>query len=488
MTLRYYLTLTAAAVLSFLSGILFALFTNRLDLIPLILSIDIIALVFVNLAGGYVIFKPIRRLLQDGDLEPVSEQRIRVLAKWSATWVVALVMLRWAMMITATVLELPQGGLSEPANQIRIFSDLWWMALSAVYYPVLIYFAISDFVSDLRRKLFEERGINLKPRNARLQKELMAVFLILMLLPLVTVLMDIQLFEPAREAYGFDLASHITFDVITAIVVVVIAVFFVIRDLTRPIESLAEAVARVRAGDLERHNAVTTDDEIGRLAADFNELIDDVREREFIKETFGKYVPPSVVPKILADKGRLSGEVRTATIFFSDIENFTTIVEDMTPSQTIDMLNAYFSEVLDPIRKRGGVINALIGDAIFAAFNVPLDDDEHAKKAIEAAIEIQHMTRNQTFAGQRLRTRVGINTGDVVAGSVGSSDRMGFTLLGDEVNIAARLEQMNKELNSYILISDNTYELAKEFFEFESAGERSVKGKRERVPVYKVIY
>ena len=488
MTLRYYLTLTAAAVLSFFSGILFAFFTDRLDLIPLILSIDVIALVFVNLAGGHVIFKPVRQLLQGGDFKPVTERRIRALAKLSAIWVVALVMLRWAMMILATVLELPEGGLSEPANRVRIVSDLWWMALSAVYYPVLIYFAISDYVSDLRRKLFEDRGINLKPRGARMQTELMAVFLVLVLLPLITVLMDVQLFEPARAAYGFDLVSHISFDVITALVVVVIAVFFVIRDLTRPIVSLSEAVARVRAGDLERHYPVTTDDEIGRLASDFNELIDDVREREFIKQTFGKYVPPSIVPKILADKGRLSGEVRLATIFFSDIENFTTSVEDMTPSQTIDMLNAYFSEVLDPIRKRGGVINALIGDAIFAAFNVPLDDDDHAQMAIEAAIEIQQMTRNRTFAGQRLRTRVGINTGNVVAGSVGSSDRMGFTLLGDEVNIAARLEQMNKELNSYILVSDNTYKLAKNFFEFEAAGERSVKGKRERVAVYKVIH
>lgn len=226
--------------------------------------------------------------------------------------------------------------------------------------------------------------------------------------------------------------------------------------------------------------------EIEMLRETERQRLEAEQARDFIRDTFGKYVPTGVAETILEDEGVLHPELRTATILFTDIAGFTTIAETMAPADLLTMLNEYFAAVADAITRHGGVVNQFQGDAILATFNVPVEDPDHAASAVRAALDIHRIGSSRTFAGARLRTRIGINTGEVVAGSVGGENRLQYTVHGDAVNVAARLEQLNKEHGSAILLSESTYRLAGNGFEAEHVGEIPIRGKSETVDIFKL--
>ena len=204
-----------------------------------------------------------------------------------------------------------------------------------------------------------------------------------------------------------------------------------------------------------------------------------------------RFVPSEVAAQLKASETRIeagAGDVRETTIFFNDLEGFTTLSEGMSPVELISTLNEYFSAVTEPIVRHGGVINQYQGDAILATFNLPKALEDHAAGAVRAAIEIQHILASRTFgAGLRLVSRVGINTGIVVGGLVGAQDRLGYTVHGDDVNLAARLEALNKEHGTRIIVSERTRELAgPESFAFEALGTVTVRGRNQPVTVYRI--
>lgn len=182
------------------------------------------------------------------------------------------------------------------------------------------------------------------------------------------------------------------------------------------------------------------------------------------------------------------GEVREATIFFSDLENFTGLSESMDPTALISLLNEYFTLVTEPIERHGGVINQYQGDAILASFNLPNPLANHAAEALAAALEIQALLARRRFAGGALLgSRIGINTGVVIGGLVGNARRLGYTLHGDEVNLAARLEQLNKDYASRIIVSARTRELAAGVSaRFTDLGSCTVRGRQAPVRIYSV--
>lgn len=207
-------------------------------------------------------------------------------------------------------------------------------------------------------------------------------------------------------------------------------------------------------------------------------------------EELRRFVPDAVAEQA-AQASRLSagdGEVREATMFFSDIENFTGLSESLDPSALIGVLNEYFALVTEPIERHGGVINQYQGDGILASFNLPDALDDHAGSAIRAALEIQHLLARHRFSGGvELGSRVGINTGVVIGGLVGNEKRLGYTLHGDEVNLAARLEQLNKEYGTRIIVSARTRELAVDVDAgFHDRGEVNVRGRNAPVRVFEV--
>lgn len=206
-------------------------------------------------------------------------------------------------------------------------------------------------------------------------------------------------------------------------------------------------------------------------------------------EDLSRFAPRAVVRQMQSSDARMElghTEVREATIFFTDLESFTSIGESLSPPKLVQVLNEYFAVVSRPLEEFGGAINQFQGDAILASFNLPNADPRHAANAIHAALAIQEALRGRTFAGGTvLRSRIGINTGTVVGGLVGTPDRVGYTVHGDDVNIAARLEQMNKEHGTRILVSEKTCQAAgPENFPFRKIGAAAVRGRNSVVNVY----
>jgi PAS domain S-box-containing protein len=216
-------------------------------------------------------------------------------------------------------------------------------------------------------------------------------------------------------------------------------------------------------------------------------VIDSLRKRELMHETFGKFIPNAIVDRVIADAGILQPDLREATVLFSDIVGFTALTEHMDPRSIVHLLNEYFSLVTAPIESKGGVIHQFQGDAILATFNLPVQDSRHAANAVEAALEIQDTLDTYRFgSGSVLGTRIGINTGTMVAGTVGSSSRLGYTVHGDAVNLAARIEQENKRLGTRILITDATVREIGDEFQARAIGTISVPGRNKPVTVYTV--
>lgn len=274
---------------------------------------------------------------------------------------------------------------------------------------------------------------------------------------------------------------------IAILIAAVIAALGLARVTRRPILRLADAARRVRLGDLDGLESLppTRLRELGEATRAFNRMVDGLRERDMIRRLFGKYVPETVAAALVREGGTVRPQSARATILFVDLADFTAMSENMEPADIVEVLNSYFSAVVDILEAHGGVVTQFQGDAILAIFNVPIADPEHAANAVRAAVGIQRAVADNTFAGRKLACRIGINTGDVVAGSVGASGRLNYTVHGDAVNLAARLEQLNKEHGTTILISAATAELT-EGFDLRPMGSVPIRGKSAEVAIYTV--
>jgi adenylate cyclase len=207
-----------------------------------------------------------------------------------------------------------------------------------------------------------------------------------------------------------------------------------------------------------------------------------------IARDLSRFVSPEVAARITTGARELKpgdGEVRVASVLFTDIEGFSTISERLSPEQLVSMLNSYFAAVSEAIDRHGGVITQYQGDAMLITFNTLKDDPDHAANAVRTALAIQADTQARTFGdGIRLRTRCGINTGRIVAGAVGTRERLLYTVHGDEVNVAARLEQLNKTTGTYVLATENTVQAAGDAFAFDRVAEVTVRGRSQPTAVY----
>ena len=254
---------------------------------------------------------------------------------------------------------------------------------------------------------------------------------------------------------------------------------------SRPVKAIAAAARSVESqrldhiGELPASRVVEFDD----ANRSFNRMVAGLKERELIRETLGRFVPADVARALLSEGGELAPEQSEATVLFSDIMGFTSLTETLGAEGIVPLLNAYFEAMVEILEHYRGVVTQFQGDAILATFNVPVADPEHAANALRAATEMQARVHSREFAGQRIASRIGVNTGPVVAGAVGAKGRLSYTVHGDAVNLAARLEALNKELGTTILVSRATA-MSVEGFDLRPIGEVAVRGQSERVAVY----
>ncbi len=245
------------------------------------------------------------------------------------------------------------------------------------------------------------------------------------------------------------------------------------RRLSRPVVELEAAARRVAAGDLTA--TVTTvanpSDEVGRLKLAFNQMTEGLRERERIKATFKKYLAPPVVEYLLAhpEAQRPGGERKRVSVMFSDLANFTALAESLGPEALVRVLSTYLSAVSERVIARGGIVDKFVGDAMMAFFGAPVPLADHPVRACQAALD--HLATLDALSVNwkegrwpELAVRIGVNTGDVLVGNLGSDNFQDFTVMGDAVNLASRLVNANKDYRTRILATEAVWRDARDAF------------------------
>jgi adenylate cyclase len=268
--------------------------------------------------------------------------------------------------------------------------------------------------------------------------------------------------------------------------------FVVARTLVRPIRQLEGAMEQVEAGDLDVTAPVTSRDEIGQLAMSFNHMVEGLRREALVRDLFGQYVTPELAKAAIERRGQLDGELVTCTVLFADIRDFTGISEALPATRLIKILNEYFARMSAVVVEERGFVNKFGGDSLLAVFGTPLNPDpDHASCGVHAALRMQdalaEFNRGQNEAWlPQIVIGIGIATGDVVAGNVGSERKLEYTVIGDAVNVASRLQAMTKELGMPILANGETARAAVAVARFDRVAEVSVRGKARSVDVFSV--
>jgi len=285
--------------------------------------------------------------------------------------------------------------------------------------------------------------------------------------------------DMVKASYGAiaTIRSEQTQAVLTSAIVTLLAAIvglifanLVSGGIIRSVRQLLEGTRAVEAGRLDQSIDVTTGDEIGQLAAAFNRMVVQLRDNQRVRETFGKYIDPRVVEGLI-DRPNLTaaeGQRRVMTVLFCDLKGFTSLSEGMTPQGLVKVMNRYLSIMSEPIRSNRGIIDKYIGDGIMAYWGPPfVDEADHARFACLAALEMieriatlrQEISELLGVRGtpmEKCDLRIGVATGEALVGSIGSDVMMSYTLMGDVVNFASRLEGANKAYGTRNLVSERT--------------------------------
>ena len=375
----------------------------------------------------------------------------------------------WAMasLIWGVGWPLIAGEFSAPRAVRQIFG------IALVGGPIvaaIVFFNVERFWRGELPRLFPKGDLSaVEGPRLRVRARMVAIFLLTSLMPIAV--LSVAALTRAHAMLGADTQ---TAEAIIRNLILVVAVLAagglmvsvrlassVAGSVAGPLREVQSAMADVGRGSLDTRCAVVSNDEIGEVAEGFNRMVAGLREREQIRETFGKYVSPEVRDEILAGRASLEGGTREVTILFADLRDFTPWVESTPPAQVVADLNAYFTEMDAAIRAQGGLVLQFIGDEIEAVFGAPVADSGHPEAAVRAAVEMRSRlaawNAGRVAEGKTaMRHGIGIHTGTVIAGNIGSTERLSYALVGDAVNLTSRIQSLNKDFGTEILVSGVT--------------------------------
>ncbi|MCG8570352.1 MAG: HAMP domain-containing protein [Spirochaetes bacterium] len=319
----------------------------------------------------------------------------------------------------------------------------------------------------------------------------------------------LSVFAPMFYKDANIIVNSSLFMLIVSIVVMGLILFFTINYILKPLKNIVSAMNEIiRMNDFSNRVEVQFNDEIGEMAFTFNNMLTELegayntikeyayqsvlaqKKEERIKLMFQKYVPQDVVNEIVHNPdSALVGKNANVTVLFSDIRSFTTISESMEPETLVESLNRYFTVMVDIIYKRKGVIDKYIGDAIMAIFGAPKEYGDDVQQAVLAGLEmvdnLERFNEQQRKLGlKEFKIGIGVNYGPVTVGNIGTSQKMDYTVIGDAVNLASRLEGLTKEYRTTLIISEGTYMAVKDFFYVREIDRVRVKGKLKPVKIF----
>ena len=346
---------------------------------------------------------------------------------------------------------------------------LHYLALESAMRPVLI-----DITAAM------EAPTEIKVRTVPLRYRLMVA---LPLINLITGLVVAAL--TSDQGGGADLGVDVLVALAVATTVSLELTVLLSKSILRPIDDIGRAVDAINEGDYTVSVPVTTSDELGKLAASFNEMIEGLRERERLREAFGTYLDREIAEYILSDGFDEEGVEVEVSMLFCDVRGFTSFATGASPSEVVTALNRLFELIVPIISEHGGHIDKFEGDGLLAVFGAPEAYSDHADRAVRAACEVVHAVNRRGDAGD-LRIGVGVNSGRVIAGAIGGAGRLNFSVIGNAVNLAARVEAATRELDVDILVTAETWKRLGTEFETESRGRVDLKGIEEPVALHEI--
>ena len=377
------------------------------------------------------------------------------------------------------------------------------MGIASGLITVMVAFFLVEHVSQhkLVPMFFPDGGLS-KVKGAQsinLQIRLATLIFSVSIVPLAFIHLTIHQFrdmEISGKISPAMLADKIhTTIAVESIVFMVMAILIGIlfgHNLKKPVAEIIRTMRKVKKGDLKAKAIVYTNDEIGFAGETLNAMTEGLKERELIKDTFGRYVDSKVRDEILNGSIPLDGELKEATILFADLRNFTPLAETTPPKELVHLLNDYLNAMSVTIKKHGGLVLQFIGDEIEAVFGAPIYEPGHTYFALQAALgmrkrleEINMIHSQQGYAA--LNHGIGIHAGKVLAANIGSPDRSAYSLIGDTVNLASRIQDLNKEFGTDILVSSRiAKDLANDFI-FEPKPVVKLRGKSESVQTFALV-
>lgn len=269
---------------------------------------------------------------------------------------------------------------------------------------------------------------------------------------------------------------------------------WIARSVSRPVLELARAAHKIAEGDYQHRVEVRRDDELGSLASSFNQMSDGLAERDQVRDLLGKVISPEVATELLRKGMALGGEDREVTVLFSDLRNFTSISEGLAPQEALKLLNRYFTRMAGIVEKHHGVVDKYVGDGLMAIFGAPVAHSRDPDHALQAALEMSQALDdlNRQWEQHEMRAidiGIGINTDIVVAGNMGSERRLNYTVIGDGVNLASRLEGLTRtpEYETRIIVSGATLAKAQARYRTRRLGEVAVKGKLQSTEIFALL-
>ncbi|MBU0969515.1 MAG: adenylate/guanylate cyclase domain-containing protein [Proteobacteria bacterium] len=433
--------------------------------------------------------RPIRHCLksfyQGRDPDPVLLENARRRLLNEPYMIVILDMVVWSIgSILFWLAGSPAGGIGIASGMITMTLAFFWVEHMSQHSLVPLFFPEGD--------LSTVRGVKVISLSVRFAALIFAVSVV----PLAVIHLTMHRFKQMQmmdEMTLLMLVSRmeaiITQESVLFMGVAIVLSWLVAHHTRRPIKEIIRVMDHVKKGDFSQKAKVFSNDEIGAAGETLNAMTQGLRERELIKDTFGRYVDSRIRDEILKGRVPLDGELKEATILFADLRNFTPLVAITPPKELIYVLNAYLNEMAAAIKENQGLILQFIGDEVEAVFGAPIYQADHELSAVKTALAMRHRLEqlNHKLAGEGIAPiahGVGIHTGFVLAANIGSEDRSAYSLIGDTVNLASRIQGLTKEFKTDILVSEAVQTLLSDHYDFQPMPEIRVKGKPDPIRVF----
>ena len=383
----------------------------------------------------------------------------------------------------------PVFGVAVPVSIAAVvLYNLSWFA----FFPILMgglialgYSAILHYLAlelAMRPILFDINAALVKPVKITRPSIPLRVKL-LASLPLINVITGVTVAALTSDGGGVEALS---LNVLVALTVAFLISFeltvLLSRSILRPVEDLEAATERIRQGRFDEHVPVTTADEFGELSSAFNQMVDGLAERERLREAFGTYLDEEVARHIISEEYDPAGREVDVSLVFCDVREFTEHSASASATEVVSRLNELFEVIVPIIGRHRGHVDQFIGDGLLAVWNAPENVANHADRAVQCAVEIARTVNSRRPGGFTIG--VGVNSGTVVAGSIGGAGRLSFSVIGDAVNLASRVEGMTRETGDPVLITEATRAGLSETIEVQARGRMEIRGYEEPIDLY----